>query len=71
MPCPTQAGRYIYGMTEPAEYIRMIQENTMSMASAAKLKEAELIDKIITGVIHESNSKPEFVEELNLLRRAE
>jgi len=67
--CPTQAGRYIYGMTRPAEYLRMIREHTLSSTAAAKRSEDELQGKIITGVLYECDNRPEFVERLRRLRR--
>jgi 2-oxoglutarate ferredoxin oxidoreductase subunit beta len=66
--CPTQAGRYIYGMTQPDEYLRMIKKNTITLRGAQKCSKAELQGKIITGILHECDDRPEFVEKMNQLK---
>ncbi len=68
--CPTQTGRYVYGMTKPDEYVRMIREQSISLAAAEKRSTEELKGKIITGILHECGDRPEFVETLSRLRRA-
>lgn len=67
--CPTQAGRYIYGMTQPAEYLRVIREQSISSSAAVKRTGEELLGKIITGILHERDDRPEFVDTLNRLGR--
>ena len=66
--CPTQTGRYVYGMTKADEYIRMVKEQSITVKAASKRSKKELEDKIITGVLYETKDKPEFVEAM--LRRA-
>jgi 2-oxoglutarate/2-oxoacid ferredoxin oxidoreductase subunit beta len=68
--CPTQAGRYIYGITQPAEHLRMIRKQSITSSAAAKSSKEDLKGKIITGILHECSDRPEFVEKLNQLRRA-
>lgn len=68
--CPTQAGRYIYGMTRPSEYVEMIKTHSLTRSAAAKRPQEELKGKIITGILSDTGDKPEFVENLNRLRRA-
>jgi len=63
--CPTQAGRYIYGMTQPNEYLRMIKKNSVTYRAAQKRSKDELKGKIITGILHECDDRPEFVEKMN------
>ena len=58
--CPTQAGRYIYGMTKPAQYLRMLKDQSVGVKAAARRSKEELAGKIITGVLHESHDRPEF-----------
>lgn len=66
--CPTQAGRYIYGMTQPDEYLRMIKKHSITLTAAKKRSREELEGKIITGILHGSDDRPEFVEKMNLLK---
>ena len=66
--CPTQAGRYIYGMTQPNEYLRMIKKNSVTYRAAQKRSKDELKGKIITGILHECDDRPEFVEKMNQLK---
>ncbi len=68
--CPTQTGRYVYGLTKPDEYVRMIREQSISLAAAGKRSTEELKGKIITGLLHECSDRPEFVETMTRLRRA-
>jgi len=66
--CPTQAGRYIYGMTRPDEYLRMIKKNSITYSAAKKRSKEELKGKIITGILHDCDDRPEFVEKMNQLQ---
>ena len=66
--CPTQTGRYIYGLTQPAEYLQMIQQKSITLNAAKKLSDDELQGKIVTGILHQSDDKPEVVEELNRIK---
>ncbi len=66
--CPTQAGRYIYGMTQPNEYLRMIKKNSVTYSAAKKHSKDELKGKIITGILHDCDDRPEFVEKMNQLK---
>lgn len=68
--CPTQAGRYIYGMTQPAEYLQMIKSQSITSSAAAKRTREELEGKIVTGVLFERDERAEFVEKLNRIGRA-
>ncbi len=68
--CPTQAGRYIYGMTQPAEYLQMIREQSISSSATAKRSREELKEKIVTGILHKRDDRPEFVDKLNRIGRA-
>jgi len=68
--CPTQAGRYIHGLTTPAPYLRMIKEKSVGVAAAAKLPPEARADRIVTGVLHERHDRPEFVHQLGLQREA-
>jgi 2-oxoglutarate/2-oxoacid ferredoxin oxidoreductase subunit beta len=68
--CPTQAGRYIYGITKPAEHLRMIRKQSITFSAARKSSKEDLQGKIITGILHECSDRPEFVEKLNKLRRS-
>ncbi len=67
--CPTQAGRYIYGITQPSEYLRMIRDRSVTSKAAAKRSKDDLQGKIITGILHECDDIPEFVEKMNRLNR--
>ena len=68
--CPTQAGRYIYNLTRPAEHLRLIQERSIGARAAAKLTPEEREAKIVTGVLHESTGRPEFIRQLARVREA-
>jgi 2-oxoglutarate ferredoxin oxidoreductase subunit beta len=69
-PCPTQAGRYIYNLTRPAEYLRMIKDRSMSVKAAARLEPNQREGKIVTGVLHECGGRPEFTHQLARVRGA-
>lgn len=69
-PCPTQAGRYIYGMTQPAEHLQMIRKHSITFSAAAKRSSEELEGMIVTGILHESDDRPEFVDKLKRTGRA-
>jgi len=68
--CPTQAGRYIYNLTRPAEYLRMIQERSVGVKAAARLEPEQREGKIVTGVLHERGNRPEFTRQLARVRGA-
>jgi len=68
--CPTQTGRYVYGMTKVEEYVRMVRESSITVKAAEKYSREELQGKIITGLLHESSDRAEFVETMTRLRRA-
>jgi 2-oxoglutarate ferredoxin oxidoreductase subunit beta len=63
--CPTQAGRYIYAMTQATEYLKLIREQSITTASAAKLSREDLKGRIVTGILHESDDSPEFLQSLS------
>ncbi len=67
--CPTQAGRYIYGMSKPGEYLRLIKERAVGRRAAERLTPDQAAGKIITGILHQEE-RTEFVEKMQRLRRA-
>ncbi len=67
--CPTQAGRYIFELTQPAEYLQMIRDHSISIAAAAKCAKNDLQNKIITGILYECDDRPEFVDKLTRIKR--
>ncbi len=67
--CPTQAGRYIYGLSSPGEYVEMIRKNSLSLSAARKKSPGEREGKIITGILHQGSDKAEFIERMDQLKR--
>jgi 2-oxoglutarate ferredoxin oxidoreductase subunit beta len=59
VPCPTEYGR----RNAPANVLEMLDDErarSITKAKAAKLPPEELVAKIVTGVLHEDRTMPEF-----------
>jgi 2-oxoglutarate ferredoxin oxidoreductase subunit beta len=59
VPCPTEYGR----RNAPANVLEMLDDErarSITKAKAAQLPPEELVDKIVTGVLHEDRTMPEF-----------
>ena len=66
--CPTQAGRYIHGLSSPGEYLKMIREQSIPRAAAEKLSQAERAGKIVTGLLHQDSDKAEFIDQTRRMK---
>lgn len=62
--CPTQAGRYIYGMGEPADMLNMLKKDSVRLSRAEKLSSEELAGKVVVGKLYEEQGKPELAESI-------
>ncbi len=60
--CPTSFGRY-NKIPQPAAMLHYLEENTVSLAKAAKMTEEELAGKILTGEFYVAEGEPEYTEE--------
>ena len=60
--CPTSFGRY-NKIPQPAAMLHYLEENTVSLAKAAKMTEEELAGKILPGEFYVAEGEPEYTEE--------
>lgn len=58
--CPTQAGRIIYGVADPATLLDMLKSNTITTKAARKKNPEELKGKLLVGTLFHDDQKPEF-----------
>lgn len=59
VPCPTEYGRR-NPPADPVQMLKLDKARSVSVAEAAKLTASELEGKLVTGVLHQETSKPEF-----------
>jgi 2-oxoglutarate ferredoxin oxidoreductase subunit beta len=62
--CPTQAGRYIYGIGDPAEMVNMLRQKSVRFSAAEKMSPEELEGKVTVGKLYEEKGKPELSESI-------
>lgn len=62
--CPTQAGRYMEGTSDPGELLSLIKKRTISVERAREISPADLKGKIIVGRIFQTKEKKEFSKAL-------
>ncbi len=62
--CPTQAGRYMEGTSDPGELLSLIKSRTVSVERAREMNPADLKGKIIIGRIFQTKEKREFSKAL-------
>ena len=58
--CPTQAGRYIEGISRPAELLALVKKRSISVGQAKQASPDELQGRIVIGKIYEQTDKKEF-----------
>lgn len=58
--CPTQAGRYIEGTSDPGEILALFKKRTISWERARNMEKGELKGKIAIGKIFSTTEKKEF-----------
>jgi 2-oxoglutarate/2-oxoacid ferredoxin oxidoreductase subunit beta len=58
--CPTQAGRYIEGISRPAELLALVKKRSISAGQAKQVSPDELQGRIVIGKIYEQTDKKEF-----------
>lgn len=59
VPCPTEYGRR-NPPASPVEMLRQDKERSVPVAKASKMGAAELVGKIVTGVLYHDTTAPEF-----------
>lgn len=69
-PCPTQAGRYIYGMANPGEMLNMFRKNSVRLSRAEKMSSEELARKVAIGKLYEEQGKPELSANLYAMMKS-
>ena len=69
--CPTQAGRYSHGTSDPVKLLRMIKAHSLPLSRAKDLPAEERKGKWLIGKIHESSERPEFSKRVYELIRKE
>ena len=58
--CPTQAGRIMYGTSDPATLLDMLKSNTITIKAAKERAPEELQGKILLGTLLHDKQRPEF-----------
>ncbi len=58
--CPTQAGRYIEGTSNPGELLGLLKKRAVSLEKAGGASPEELAGKFIVGELHHLTGKKEF-----------
>ncbi|MBM4332740.1 MAG: 2-oxoacid:ferredoxin oxidoreductase subunit beta [Deltaproteobacteria bacterium] len=62
--CPTQAGRYMEGTSDPGELLALYKKRAISVEQARKAPDQDLSGRIIVGRIYHSPEKKEFSKSL-------
>lgn len=62
--CPTQAGRYMEGTSDPGELLSLIKKKTIPVERAREMSPTDLKEKIIIGKIFQTREKKEFSKAL-------
>jgi len=62
--CPTQAGRYIEGTSDPGELLALFKKRAIPVDQAKNLPSADLEGRIIVGNLYHSLQKKEFCQAL-------
>ncbi|MGQ9695567.1 MAG: thiamine pyrophosphate-dependent enzyme [Thermodesulfobacteriota bacterium] len=63
--CPTQAGRYMEGTSDPGELLSLIKKRTIPVERAREMSPTDLKEKIIIGKIFQTREKKEFSKALH------
>ncbi len=58
--CPTQAGRLMYGISDPGALLDFLKEKTVSVKEAQDRNAAEKKDKMLIGTLFEDKERMEF-----------
>jgi len=58
--CPTQAGRYMEGTSDPGELLDLFKKRAIPVDRAKGLPAADLEKRIIVGRLYHSSEKKEF-----------
>lgn len=59
--CPTQAGRLMYGVSDPAAVLEILKSKTINIKRIKKATPQELKDKLPIGTLHRDDQGLEFV----------
>jgi len=62
--CPTQAGRYMEGTSDPGELLRLLKKRSVPVERAKEASPEELAGKFIVGKLHHSSAKKEFTQSI-------
>lgn len=60
--CPTQAGRYLEGSSNPAELFRLLKRRALTMGQAEKLSSQEMEGRFVIGKLHHQVGKKELTQ---------
>jgi len=58
--CPTQAGRYMEGTSDPVQLLALLRKRAVSVEQAKGISPQDLQGRIIVGKLHHSSEKKEF-----------
>lgn len=59
--CPTQAGRLMHGVTDPAASLEIVKSNTINIKRAKRKAPEELQGKLLIGTLYKDDQSVEFV----------
>jgi len=60
--CPTQAGRYLEGSSNPGDLLRLLKKRAVAMDRAEKLSSQEMEGKFVIGTLHHQVGKKELTQ---------
>jgi len=60
--CPTQAGRYIEGTSNPGELLNLLKKRAVSLEKAKESAPDEMTGKFVVGKLHHLTGKREFTQ---------
>jgi 2-oxoglutarate ferredoxin oxidoreductase subunit beta len=58
--CPTQAGRYMEGTSDPGELLTLLRKRTIAVERARSTPAPDLKGRVPVGKIHHETEKKEF-----------
>ncbi len=62
VPCPTQFGRYVLGMSDPREVVQWYKDNSVTLKKAEKMSSEELEGKFLLGEFAHREDRTGVVE---------
>jgi 2-oxoglutarate ferredoxin oxidoreductase subunit beta len=60
--CPTQAGKYMEGTSNPADLLALMKKRSLPVDQARLMAPAELEGRIVVGTLHHVKDKKELCQ---------